>query len=279
MAKDVAIIVVHGMGDTRRDFDRRLKALLKRRLGARSWARLSWQKVYYQAALQENQERYFRESRRRADIDWLRLRRFVLYGFSDAASMQTQPQQRGSAYEKVQDQVLGAIRNARVALAGPDRPVVVVAHSLGCQVMSNFIWDAQQHNVSAGVFRKDVAAPVGARAAEDRFLRLKTMRYFFTSGCNIPIFVAGIARDDIRPVLVDARGWQFRWHNYYDPDDVLGWPLKPLCPAYREAVAVDEAISVGGPISSWTPLSHTEYWDDDDFLDPLEAALQSLLER
>ena len=129
------------------------------------------------------------------------------------------------------------------------------------------------------VFRGDLRDPIGTTDPRDKFRRLKTLRYLFTSGCNIPIFIAGRPENKIKPVTVGARGWNFRWENYYDPDDVLGWPLHPINAAYRSAVAVDKAINVGGPLSSWTPMSHSAYWDDRDFLRPVEKALRTLLEQ
>jgi pimeloyl-ACP methyl ester carboxylesterase len=275
--KDLAVIVVHGMGDTERDYDAELKKNLRDEVGEDRWQRLTWHKVYYQHLLQENQKRYMDNSVRRADIDWLPLRRFVLYGFSDAATMQNRPHLPGSIYHQVQIIIRQNIENALAALGDPRKPVLLVSHSLGCQVMSNFIWDAQQSNAVAGVFSPADSDTVSKRSADGRFRRLKTLKYWFTSGCNIPIFVAGLPEHEIEPVIVDQRGWDFRWENYYDPDDVLGWPLRPLSKAYEKAIAVDKDINAGGFIGGLTPMSHTQYWKDDDFLDPIANAIRSLL--
>ena len=44
----------------------------------------------------------------------------------------------------------------------------------------------------------------------------------------------------------------------------------------------DHPINAGGGImewmlKSWNPLSHSQYWGDDDVLDPLEEHLRALL--
>ena len=276
--KDLAIIVVHGMGETAEDFDRRLKREIEDRLGDDRWQRVAWRKVYYQGLLQKHQKRFMDDSIRLANVDWIKLRRFIISGFSDAATMQMRPHLPDSVYGKIQEIILETLDDALGALGDPRKPVVLISHSLGCQVMSNYIWDAQkQGDVDCGVFATDLDEPIGKASLEDRFRRLKTLKYWFTSGCNIPIFVAGLPKGKINPVSTSARGWNFRWENYYDPDDVLGWPLHPLSPTYRVAVAVDKDVNVGGMISSWTPMSHNEYWKDDDFLDPVETALKSLL--
>lgn len=281
MAVELVILPVHGMGDTQAGFAGKLQKAVGRRLAPAQRAQVHWQPVFYQGVLQPNQRRMMQRMKTQADIDWIRLRRFLLSGFSDAATMESKPHLPNSVYHRVQAIILQALDDAWDAAGGRAVPVIVVAQSLGGQVISNYLWDAQARAPRAGVFRRDRADRVGGRAAQDRFRRLKSLRFLFTTGCNIPIFVAGLEADQIRPVIVAGRGWNFRWENFYDPDDVLGWPLRPINAAYRQAVAADHAInSGGGPrswLTSWSPMSHTGYWLDDDFLDPLEAAIKRMV--
>ena len=218
-----------------------------------------------------------RDSMNQADLDWIKLRRFALFGFSDAAAMESRPHQKNSVYQQIQERILITLDQTMRMLGDPRKPILFIAHSLGCQVLSNYIWDAQQPSVTAGVFRGDIPNPIGKTTLEDKFRRLKTLRNLFTSGCNIPIFIAGLDERKIKPIIVNARGWQIRWENYYDPDDALGWPLHPLNSAYRSAVAVDKSVNVGGPLNSWTPMSHSSYWKDADFLDPVENTIRAML--
>ncbi|NIQ25048.1 MAG: hypothetical protein GTN88_00295, partial [Gammaproteobacteria bacterium] len=67
------------------------------------------------------------------------------------------------------------------------------------------------------------------------------------------------------------------WLNFFDPDDVLGYPLKPLSPEYRRAVSRDITINVGGIAASWNPLSHSKYWTDNDFTKPVAKFIDKLL--
>ena len=276
MDKQLAVVVVHGMGDTAPDFADALRERVEGRLSASEADRVAWQPVYYQQILQPNQQRVMEDTMRQADIDWIRLRRFVLYGFSDAAAMEARPQLPGSVYEQIQRVILAALEQAAQQLGDPRKPVLLVAHSLGCQVISNFIWDAQRTAAAAGVFSPAAGLDIPKTTSEGKFLRLKTMKFLMTTGCNIPIFIAGLPKARIRPVLVDGRGWDFRWENYYDPDDVLGWPLRPLSPAYRRAIGVEKAVSAGTFFNAWTPLAHNNYWKDADFLKPLAARIKAL---
>lgn len=68
-----------------------------------------------------------------------------------------------------------------------------------------------------------------------------------------------------------------KWLNYFDPDDVLGYPLKPLSLEYRKAVSQDIEINVGSVFSSWNPASHSDYSTDDDFTIPVAQYLSRLL--
>lgn len=60
-----------------------------------------------------------------------------------------------------------------------------------------------------------------------------------------------------------------KWLNYYDPDDVLGYPLKPINAEYRKVVSKDIAINTGGILTSWNPMAHNGYWTDNDFTKPV----------
>jgi hypothetical protein len=74
------------------------------------------------------------------------------------------------------------------------------------------------------------------------------------------------------PALVPLAGGD----NYYDPDDVIGYALRPLNAAYAQAVARDAAINVGSLLTSWNPLSHMGHWTDDDVTTPIAAKLAAL---
>ena len=68
-----------------------------------------------------------------------------------------------------------------------------------------------------------------------------------------------------------------KWLNYYDPDDILGYPLKSINEPYDNTVSEDIPINVGGLFSSWNPLSHIEYWTDDDFTKPVSKFIKTFL--
>ncbi|MEM7705656.1 MAG: hypothetical protein AAF358_08900 [Pseudomonadota bacterium] len=276
MAKDVAVVFVHGMGETEDDFDEAIKNRMYRRLGGPRYDRVYWDKAYYQGLLQENQRELFDVLQQGGDLDWTRLRKFLLFGFGDAAASIYRPEGKESIYFLTQKIIFETLSRVADALSSLNRPVIIVAQSLGGKVLSNYIWGAQQNQATWGIFGpdSDVQIPDGDLG---RVIRLKTLRYLYTTGCNIPIFVSGMPLPKIKPFKVSSGGWDIHWENYYDADDALGWPLKPINAAYQKAVKVEKSINVGGVRAFWNPLSHMHYWRDDDFLDPLEDRIRSIL--
>lgn len=94
------------------------------------------------------------------------------------------------------------------------KPLVVLAHSLGGHIMSNYIWDIQKKAVRSWN-RVHLWVQYSA-------LYLRTERHYS-----------------------DHAAGRVKWLNYFDPDDVLGYPLKPLSAEYRKAVFQDIEINIG----------------------------------
>lgn len=265
MAK-IGILTIHGMGRHGPDFDRGLRERLCRRFDQGTRNDVIFQEVFFQDVLQANETRvwaamalasgWFPRPWRKL---WGKAREFFLFGFSDAASYQNRPAEGGSAYKKIHIKVRDSLDRLAAALGDHQAPVVIISHSLGCHVISNYIWDAQ-HNEHIW----------SATNQPTDFQKLGTAAYFFTAGCNIPIFVSGLDQiEAIRPP-----NGHFRWINYYDKDDILGWPLEPLSSSYKQLVE-DVALRTRG-VLSWTPLSHIEYWKSGSFLKPVAKLINEL---
>ena len=113
-------------------------------------------------------------------------------------------------------------------------------------IMTDFVWDIQSAN--------------GRGHGETPFQCMQTLAGMVTFGSNIPLFTLALPKveciafpgDQLTPPVREAA----RWVNFYDPADVLGWPLKPLSDAYAAAVNEDRAIRVGGLLTFWNPASH-----------------------
>jgi hypothetical protein len=276
MAHNIALLIVHGMGDTAPDFHDELVVPLRARLQG-AWDRIAWRPVYYQPVLKRNERAIFEQMR--PLLRWEGLRELMLFGFSDAASLEHKKELALSPYWQTQQLILQRL-DELFDEAGPDAPLAIVAHSLGGQVISNYIWDAQQPRAYAGIWSSALDDGVPADAPRDRFRRTHSLQRLLTTGCNIPVFVAGHAT--IEPIDRRRLGAGFRWINQFDPDDVLGWPLAQLSAAYA-ALVEDHAVnasgdSLAGRILSLTPYSHMQYWRTDSVLDRIADSLREMLE-
>jgi len=265
MAKDIAIITLHGMGEYKPDYYEDLQKILRKKLGD-SWDKVAFEPVQYQPILQNNQNSIWQRMNQ-FPLDGSKIRRFLLFGLSDAGSLEYSARQNeADQYIKVQKEIIRALDQGLIQLENHEKPIIIVAQSLGCQVISNYIWDSKNN---LGVFKDQ--EPNGTEQ-EKKFRRLKSCIHLFTTGCNIPLFLAGL-----KPIqAIEKPSDGFTWDNFYDRDDVLGWPLSPLSESY-EALVNDHEINSGSFFSHWNPLSHNKYWTDKDVYRPLLARINSII--
>jgi len=279
MPKTIALLTLHGMGETTDKYYVGLVEKVSNSLGA-AVGEVEFQHVYYKKLLLPNETEIWRRMDKN-DLRYDNLRRFVLFAIADASGLETRKDEKESVYEESQIEIAQRLWAARKALGG-NGPLAVVAQSLGGQVFSNYVWDAQKNanggHVSAGIW-KDIDSfatrikgePSAFTRNETAFLGCTTLVGLITTGCNIPIFIAAHKQLHIRPISKPTE--QFEWINFYDRDDVLGWPLRPLNGGY-ESLVTDRAINAGKEspsrwIISGTPMSHTLYWEDDEVIDAL----------
>jgi len=256
MSKEIAFITLHGMGDIKPHYAEEIEEKLSNKVGASVWEdKVHLEAIQYQKHFQHNENKVWqRMNAFPLDGGWLR--RFLLFGFGDAGSLEHSGHRDQVVYKKVQQEIASALDNAFDKLGSQSKPVIIIAQSLGCQVISNYIWDAQNN---LGIFE----SPADNIPEEKlNFRKLASCEYLVTTGCNIPLFVSGL--DNIQ--CFKKPNPNFTWHNFYDKDDVLGWPLSPLSESFRNCVDLDQQINAGGVFSSWQPFSHGQYWGDKSVL-------------
>ena len=278
-------MAIHGMGRASPTYADRLQKALFERLDEAGPA-LHFAPVYYENLLSPNQSRVWKACSR--TLRWTRLRRFGLFFLADAGALESRKSEPDSAYTRVQIRIAQTLYEA-CRTTGPNSPLVLIAHSLGCQILSNYLWDAQKYlkhgrsNVGIWTDPKQYASDItdsGTLSHDElAFMAGHTLRYLYTTGCNIPMFVAGHDQSAIEPI--SPPNANFKWHNFYDKDDPLGWPLSILSPSYAKLVSDHQVNASGGwlawLLASWNPLSHGRYWQDKDVLAPLRDDVASLL--
>ncbi|MBB3062565.1 hypothetical protein [Microbulbifer rhizosphaerae] len=277
---DIVILAAPGMGAVDERFAEPLFATLREKLGG-DWSRIHCDTILCQGHLQGNIDRVF-EAMQKRDMDFLRARKFMLYGLAESAAQLGDIQQRGGNYDKAQQAVYSTLERAAAA-ASDNAPVVLLSHSVGCTILSNYLWDAQRPSVSYGIWRDGGPRGVHKGSARDLFLRFKTLSHWYTLGAPNPLWCAGMGRDQIQAVTADTRGYNFRWKNFYHPDDLFGWPLKPLSPSYNQAVYRDYETR---PLADWSAanwgpqlVAHDGYWSSELVQQQLLEDLRELLQK
>jgi hypothetical protein len=282
MAPRVGVAVIHGMGSQDEKFAAKFEAALLAALKREKAkpADVVIQPIWWAEVVASRQRDLLDRLNEKKDLEWGRLRAFIVQALGDAIAYQKTvkptagPAEETRIYELVH-KVIGREMHALAGKVGPNAPLVVVAHSLGCHMMSNFIYDAD-HRLDENDCVIDKNSP---------FETFKTLTSIFTFGCNIPLFL--LANNRYEPIAFppdlsgvfpgkDPRAVA-KWINFYDPDDALGFPLKPLSPQFRKTVDEDRAINAGSFLTSWSPLSHTGYWTDDDVIKPIAKVLGEIL--
>jgi len=195
-----------------------------------------------------------------AHLRYASLRHFMVDFAADAIAYQPTHSDR-SAYDAVHLRVADSLRRL-AKKAGPRAPLCVIAHSLGTVIASNYLYDLSK---SKGSFLDpSVRARIGPTAIE----RGRTLALLYTMGSpialwslrypgfGVPLPFPPRALAGIHPAI------EPRWVNVYDPDDVIGYPLRSLNPRYAAFVTEDRPVEVGSWLTGWNPLSHTAYWSD-----------------
>jgi len=269
MDKKLAILVIHGMGSQSPDFAAGMIEEVNARIddAGRDAAQIAWQPVFWADILEPRESAFLQRARKQGDLDYIGLRRFVLSALGDASAYQKVESGENSTYAQIHTRLREAItRLYQEGLGTRPVPLLIMAHSLGGHIMSNYIWDMQRPGAGTGL---------------SPFERLHRLAGIITFGCNIPLFT--FAYQEVKAIrfppsqLPAALKAKAQWRNYYDPDDILGYPLRPISDSYRQTVNKDIAINVGSIFSSWNPMSHSGYWTDNDFTRAATAQLLSLL--
>jgi hypothetical protein len=249
MNTHIGFLFIHGMGDIKKGYSKQLSRYIQEDLGDTAY-QVAFEEVHYSPIYQlEEDALNDRYDQYRPKLRGLPTRRFLISALGDAGSLLNM--RNRTLYITTQRFINDALGRLREKV-GRDGKIFVVAHSLGCQVFSNYMWDAQK---GIGIFDKDskhynpVALHADSRGSEiDKFI---------TMGCNIPLFSAGIENK----VSFNPPNERFTWINYYDPTDVLGYPLRPMGGFYEGAVT-DIKVKVGNFLLRQTPYSHVCYWKD-----------------
>ncbi len=307
--KKLVVIVLHGIGTYSEDarveetrFDHRLKTGLASRL-RRRMDELLWVHILWSDARLELRQAQLLDERQPPRL-WRSLFGFVAANLCDATAYALPKSLEGyhsCSYFIVQDHVRTALEQAQAALGGAEAaartPVLAIAHSMGCHVLSSYAWDAR--HAPQRILRPGEG--VDETGLTD-FQRLRTLSGLVFTGCNLPLLTMDIARDALMPIELARRpallggGFESRWLNFFEGSDALGYPIARQYEAYfggthrhrhrfaewgrdpaRETAPRDMAVT-RRTLTGLTPYAHQLYDQMGSVLDPVAAEIARLLD-
>ena len=269
MAK-VAILAIHGMGpkdqSTFDEFEEKLKQKLKRmKITTDDY---SYRTFKYFEVFRERANRVFELTE---DLNWQFIRYFLTHYLGDALAYQREAggATRINYYDLIHEKLEKEVTAWRAEI-GEDVPLVLVAHSLGAYIISNYVWDHQKYDT-----------------LNTPFENMETVCSFITMGCNIPILTLAFESDKLYPINIPGQVLEdrevFDWQNYYTTSDPLSMPLKTFYnhktdDQERTIHKIDDRqVKIGSLLSRWTPFSHAGYWKDKKMTDAVANKIKQII--
>jgi hypothetical protein len=272
MKKKLGIFLIRGGGkegsEEQEKFVEKLNRLLKEK--GIDTSQIHYEYANWYGPTQRRQEellrRFFNSGQ---NIKAKGLRRFILFLVSDIVAYIGEPNRTSSAYRDTHAQIHKSVLNLKAALA-EGAPLLVIASSLGTEIISNYIYDRQNPK---GI------DTLGSTAFE----RMEMLTGMFMFGNINSIYLPAYDLDQVKPFqfppakLTDKLKQIAYWGNIYDKNDPMGYPLKPVNAAFNAMVTEDIQINSGGWLSSWNAASHLGYWKEKKVLQRIAAYIQQVM--
>jgi hypothetical protein len=200
-------------------------------------------------------------------------RHLIITNIGDLINYAGKPNRPSFAYQETHKMVHKSMLALKSRLA-EQAPLVILASSMGTEIINNYIWDRQRWEI-----RHPGETDPFASSPFERFERLVGL---FTFGSNLPIFSASHRIDSLEPItfpppqLPAHLAEKAVWENYYDKNDSMGYPIKAINSRYEQSVVKDIQINTGGWLMSWNLLSHFGYWKSKKLVKRIANFIQDL---
>ncbi|GEM_PF-3256854 len=279
------VFILHGMGEAQSGYSAALQKNTARELanhGFRSGIDFKFYEINYDnGLLRQHQSDYsaavrkyypelmeYRDKLVKNTLGADSLREFIIKFIGDVAAYRRRsyPQKAlKNVYENVHDRITDVLELS--LLDSRDALSIFIAHSLGGQVLSNYLYDYQNLNGQ------------GEPLVLDRSLAVITM------GTILPLFQMAY-QGEAEPVRLPGKSvpknlWRFAiWHNFMDPADILALPMSLINSRFAHAAAdgkIRDIVQSATPptnnfwngITKWfkknTPASHNAYFEEEYF--------------
>jgi len=275
----IAVAIIHGVGKQDPHFAKKMISELKQRFSnalsgkiKNPSSQLVIHPIYWAPVLQEAEDKLWKRMEQGGKMRYKSLRRFMVDFAADALAYQPTPSDH-DIYNSIHEILAGVFRKL-AREAGSTSPLCVIAHSLGTVIASNYLYDLQAESKKRLISRK-IKNKIGRTPLD----RGETLTHFYTLGGPIALWSLRYPNFGV-PIKVPSPKLKIHhpqltgeWVNFYDKDDIIGYPLKTLNRDYAAVVKKDKKVNVGSIFTSWNPASHTHYWTDNDVTKPIAHKL------
>ena len=269
----LAIAVIHGMGSEDQFFSVELKHRITEEYVSAEEGRheddLIYQEIYWGDLVKEQQKSLIESSNYKKDLTYMNLRELIVDHLGTTLAYRT------SMYDVIQKRVKESLSKlCSLRRVDPEKtPLVVLAHSFGSVIMSDYIYDIQ---------KRQAETADGTIEGMSNLEQFKTLAGFITFGTPMALFSLQSDSAFASPInivgseLPEKIKERVQWNNFYDKDDIIAYPLKGINDTYSELITGDYEINVGSAATSWNPACHNGYWEDEDFYIPVAAYFAEL---
>lgn len=273
MTQKIAVAVIHGVGNQTEDFADRVIDSIQGRCRPVCGDDIIIRPVYWSPVVQHAEDEMRRRLYKGGQMRFNKARGVMIDLVADGIAYQ--PTEHGRyAYDHIH-RIFAQTLHTLAEEAGPKAPLCVVAHSLGTIIASNYIYDLQVHFSHQQIIPETIAEVMGDTPLE----RGETLSLLYTLGSPLALWSLRYTEFG-RPIDFPAPqlyrhypNLPTEWINFYDADDIIGFPLKTLNAEYERIVTADREVNVGGLLEQWNPLSHLGYWTDKDIVEPIAESL------
>lgn len=225
-------------------------------------SQLIFQPIHWSKVLEEREEQLYKKIVQDPKLDYQGFRQFFIHYLGDVIAYQPVESAKHN-YERIHETIRENL-HILARNAGSHAPLCVISHSLGSVLASNYFYDLQT---------KQMEGTPSALEKGD------TLALFYTLGTALPLWSLRY-HDFERPLNIPSPKLpkyyakvKGEWINFYDKDDILGYPLRTINEVYNRAVTEDREVNVGNILTSWNPLCHTSYFTDKDVIDRIVDGL------
>ena len=266
--KRLAIVVIHGLGSEEEFYSVELKHRITEEYVNGAEGRLEddllFFEIYWADLVRDKLETFRNKANYKGDLAYQNLRQIM----TDTQALALLYMPGTEIYEAINNRIKDGMRKSAShrRVIPEETPLVILAHSYGCVMMTHFIRSMQASNSELSNFET-----------------MKTLAGYVTFGNPMGIYAMdgldselGYSCKITGEALSADLAKRARWYNFYDKDDIVAYPLKGLSDEFNANVDGDFEINVGSAATSWNPACHTGYWEDKDFYKPVAEFIGEL---